>query len=221
MSLFPARKIIFDLDGTLIDSAPDLHAATNHTLRHIGRDTVTLDQVRHMVGYGALRLIQLGLEATGDGNEYTPEELRPIFLDYYSNNITAHTRLFEGALDMLRHFRDTGIDLGICTNKPIKLTEPILDNLGISDLFGAVTGGDSFDFKKPDPRHILETASKMPGEGPIVMVGDSRPDIEAAKAAGVPAIAVSFGYSQSPVKDLQPDRIIDSLTELPALIKRA
>ncbi|SDD60292.1 phosphoglycolate phosphatase [Kordiimonas lacus] len=221
MSLFPAQKIVFDLDGTLIDSAPDLHAATNHVLEHIGRKTVTLDQVRHMVGYGALTLIKLGLEATGDGDEYTPEELRPVFLDYYGKNSTAHTRLFDGALDMLQHFRAAGVDLAICTNKPFLLTEPILANLGLRDLFSAVSGGDSFDFKKPDPRHILETASQMPGEGPIVMVGDSRPDIEAARAAGVPAIAVSFGYSQTPVHELAPDRVIDSLAELKTLITPA
>ncbi len=221
MSVFPAQKIVFDLDGTLIDSAPDLHAATNHVLKHIGRETISLDQVRHMVGYGALTLIKLGLEATGDGNEYTPEELRPEFLDYYGRNITAHTHLFDGALDMLQHFRQAGMELAICTNKPFQLTEPILANLGIRELFSAVSGGDSFHFKKPDPRHILETAGQMPGEGPIVMVGDSRPDIEAAKAANVPAIAVSFGYSQTPVHELGPDRVIDHLSELTSLIKHA
>lgn len=221
MSQFLANKIIFDLDGTLIDSAPDLHAATNHVLKSIGRDTVSLDQVRHMVGYGALRLIELGLEATGDPEEYSAEDLRPTFLQYYGDNITTHTTLFDGALDMMTHFKNEGIELGLCTNKPIALTEPILNNLGIRELFSAVSGGDSFDFKKPDPRHIFETARKMTGEGPALMVGDSRPDIEAAKAANMPAIAVSFGYSQMPIQDLSPDVIIDHLSDLKGLIKRA
>lgn len=221
MSRFQANKIIFDLDGTLIDSAPDLHAATNHVLKSIGRDTVSLDQVRHMVGYGALRLIELGLEATGGTEGYTAEDLRPTFLEYYGDNITAHTRLFDGALDMMNHFKNEGIELGLCTNKPIALTEPILANLGIRGLFSAVSGGDSFEFKKPDPRHIFETGKKMTGEGPVVMVGDSRPDIEAAKAANIPAIAVSFGYSQTPIQDLGPDVVINHLSELKTLIRRA
>lgn len=221
MSQFPVQKIIFDLDGTLVDSAPDLHAATNHVLESIGRDTVTLDQVRHMVGYGALKLIELGLEATGGLADHTPEALRPTFLDYYGQNITNHTLPFEGAVDLLDHLTTSGFQLGLCTNKPIALTHPILENLGLDRFFGAITGGDSFSFKKPDPRHILETAAMLPGEGPILMVGDSLPDIKGAKAAGAHAIAVTFGYSQQPVRSLGADAVIDQLAEISHLIRPA
>lgn len=219
--MFPisVRKIIFDLDGTLVDSAPDLHAATNHVLTSIGRASVALDQVRHMVGYGALRLIELGLEATGGQEGYKAEDLRPLFLEYYGQHVTDHTVPFDGVFDTLREFQDAGIKMAVCTNKPAVLAEPVLRNVGLEPFFGAFTGGDSFSFKKPDPRHILETAAMLPGEGPVLMVGDSRPDIEGAKAAKLASIAVSFGYSQTPVEELGADQVIDNFSELAALIK--
>lgn len=221
MCAFPVNKILFDLDGTLVDSAPDLHAATNHVLQSIGRETVSLEQVRHMVGYGALKLIELGLEATGGMAEYTAEGLRPAFLDYYKSNVTNHTVPFDGALEVLESLKKSGFQLGLCTNKPAELTHPILENLGLSQYFGAVTGGDTFEFRKPDPRHILETAARLPGGGPILMVGDSLPDIAAARAAKAFSAVVTFGYSQTPVAELGADKVISSLRNLPALVTRA
>ncbi|NVJ98120.1 MAG: phosphoglycolate phosphatase [Alphaproteobacteria bacterium] len=221
MTQFAVQKIIFDLDGTLVDSAPDLHAATNHVLTQIGRDTVSLDQVRHMVGYGALKLIELGLEATGGMEDHTAEGLRPLFLDFYGQNITTHTRPFEGALDLLSHLKNEGYALAVCTNKPTVLTSPILQNLGMTPFFGAVTSGDTFPFRKPDPRHIIETANLLPGDGPILMVGDSRPDIDGAKAACAHSIAVSFGYSQYPAADLGADTVVDHLADIANLVSRA
>jgi len=214
MSKIVAAKVIFDLDGTLIDSAPDLHAATNHVLSSIGRDQVTLDQVRSFVGHGALMLIEKGLKATGGMENYSPLALRPAFLDFYGSNLTTHTRPFDGARDVLEHFQSVGVGMGICTNKPSALVRPILEGLGLDHYFSAITGGDTFDFKKPDPRHLLETAERIPGDGPILMVGDSAPDVDAARAAGVPSVAVTFGYSQTPAHELGADRVIETLTDL-------
>lgn len=214
MSKIVAAKIIFDLDGTLIDSAPDLHAATNHVLSFIGRDHVTLNQVRSFVGHGALMLIEKGLKATGGMEGHSPLALRTVFLDYYRKNLTAHTRPFDGARDILEHFRAAGVGMGICTNKPSALVAPILEGLGLDHYFSAITGGDTFDFKKPDPRHILETASRIPGGGAILMVGDSAPDIDAARAAEIPSVAVTFGYSQTPAHELGADRVIEALPDL-------
>lgn len=218
MSIFNVQKIIFDLDGTLIESAPDLHAATNHVLAHVDRPPITLDQVRHMVGFGALRLIELGLEATGGQENHTPSELLPVFLEYYRAHIADDTHVFEGGLEMLDALRSAGFSLAICTNKPMALTSPLLKALRIDHYFDAITGGDSFAFKKPDPQHLLETAIRMRGNGAFLMVGDSINDIAAAQAAKAPSIAVDFGYTDIPPHELGADRVISSLGELPQLV---
>ncbi|WP_262691509.1 phosphoglycolate phosphatase [Kordiimonas aestuarii] len=221
MTRFSVDKIIFDLDGTLVDSAADLHAATNHVLAHVGRKTVTLEQVRHMVGHGAKRLIELGLEATGGRDTHQAADLLPVFLKYYGDHIADGTRVFDGGLIMLNALKDKGFSLAICTNKPLALTRPLLQSLDIARYFDAVTGGDSFDFKKPDPRHLLETARLLPGDGPFLMVGDSINDIAAARDAAAPSVAVDFGYTDIAPHDLGADHLISHLSALPALVRRA
>jgi len=217
MPRFPAQIVVFDLDGTLVDTAADLHAATNHVLQSIGRDTVPLSAVRADVGFGALKLIERGMNRTGGMEGYSLDELKEVFLEYYAKNIAEHSALFPGGEAMLRSLSDKGISLAICTNKPIKLALQLLEELGLTHYFKAITGGDSFAFKKPDPRHIIETA-KMIGDGTFVMVGDSSPDIHAAKAAGIPAIGVTYGYGDVPMADLEPDALIQSLEEVVALV---
>ncbi len=214
MDQIHATRVIFDLDGTLIDSAPDLHAATNHVLKTIGRPAVTLEQVRSFVGHGALMLIEKALLATGGMNGYSPADLRPTFLEFYGDNLTRYTQPFPGAERVLSTLQSDGICLGLCTNKPAALVGPILEEIGFQAYFGAITGGDTFTFKKPDPRHLTETAKLLSGNGPVLMVGDSAPDINAAKAAGFPCVAVTFGYSQTPVGELGADRTISALPEL-------
>ncbi|TNE60669.1 MAG: HAD family hydrolase [Alphaproteobacteria bacterium] len=218
MPRFPARKIIFDLDGTLVESAPDLWQATNHVLAHVGRDPVTLEQVRHMVGFGALRLMELGLNATGGVGDHDVKSLLPVFLDYYSAHIADHTVFFPGVREMVAELKAGGCAVAVCTNKPVGLANQLLAALDARDLFGAVTGGDSFAFKKPDGRHIHETAALLPDDGAILMVGDSATDVNAAKDAGVPCVAVSFGYSTVPAADLGADALIHDLADLRPLI---
>ncbi len=219
--MFAVQKVIFDLDGTLIESAPDLYAATNHVLAYVGRHAVTLDQVRHMVGFGAKRLIELGLEATGGLDDHEPADLLPVFLDYYRAHIADNTHVFDGGVEMLEALKTAGFSLAVCTNKPMTLTTPLLKALGIEQYFDAATGGDSFSYKKPDPRHLTATAAQMPGTGAFLMVGDSINDIAAAKAAGAPSVAVDFGYTDIPPQELGANKVISSLHDLPPLLSFA
>ncbi|PCI63094.1 MAG: phosphoglycolate phosphatase [Kordiimonadales bacterium] len=219
MTQFTAQKILFDLDGTLVDTAPDLHAATNHTLQTIDRPPVPIDAVRHMTGFGAVKLIETALETTGGIEGYDFAKLRDVFLEYYSENICVHSALYPYCLDMLKQLGGAGFQLAVCTNKPIGLAVPLLEKLEIYSLFGAVTGGDSYSFKKPDPRHIQKTAELLPGHGPALMVGDASPDILGAQAASIPVIAVDYGYADQPIEALKPNHIIGSLADLPALLR--
>lgn len=203
--------IIFDLDGTLVDSARDLSAALNHVLIQAGRPEIPLSRVRNMVGNGAKAMIVKGFSETGDlpdGQEL--EAILQDFLDYYAENVTRRTVIFPGALDVIKKLVDQGIPLGLCTNKALKLTEKLITEIGLSNYFTTIVGGDSFDYCKPDPRHITSTVERM--NCPVnraIMVGDSANDVLAAKAAGMPVICVSFGYSQTPIPDLEPDYILD------------
>jgi len=221
MPLMPVKKVLFDLDGTLVDTAADLHAATNHCLKLIGRNTVNLQTVRHLTGYGALRLLEAALEATGGITSHTPEDLREDFLQYYTQNICVGSTLYPGVIELLNHLDSHNIPYGICTNKPLGLATKLMKALDIHDRFAAVTGGDSFPFKKPDPRHMIRTAALLNGDGPIAMVGDASPDIKGAKAAGITAVAVSYGYADIPLSEMQPDLTVGSLTELTEIFEPA
>lgn len=218
MQTFTAQKILFDLDGTLVDTAADLHAATNHTLQSIGREPVTLSQVRHMVGHGALRLIELGLEATGGRQDVEPKELLGTFLAYYEANISVHSMVYEGGFEMLKSLNDDGFRMAVCTNKPYAMAVSLLSKIGLRPYFEAVTGGDTFSFRKPDGRHLLETSTLISGTGKTLMVGDSSPDINAARNAGMDVIAVNFGYADVPPEKLGADALIGSLADLPSIL---
>lgn len=218
---FAARKIIFDLDGTLVDTAPDLLAATNHVLNGIGRNSVSLNQVRHMVGFGAMHLIELGLKATGGTGGQNLADLLNKFLTFYASNIAVSSKPFEGVLPVLNQLLSEGYSLGVCTNKPEKLATALLNELKLSHYFGVVVGGDSLPYKKPDPRPILYAANALPGTGPIVMVGDSRADIDGAKAAKVHSILVTFGYSAEDHHELYADKVITAWEALPACLTLA
>ncbi|NOZ66439.1 MAG: HAD-IA family hydrolase [Alphaproteobacteria bacterium] len=210
MSSHPSA-IIFDLDGTLVDSAPDLCGALNHVLKQAGRQEVDIGHVRHMVGDGARALIIKGFSTSGDlPDENGVNAILQDFLDFYLDNITAQTVIFPGALDVLKKLTEMNIPLGLCTNKAIKLTTKLMTESGLSDYFSAIIGGDSFDYCKPDPRHLTSTLREMEASSHrAVMIGDSINDILAAKSAGIPVICASFGYSKTPVATLNPDAIFD------------
>jgi phosphoglycolate phosphatase len=212
--------IVFDLDGTLIDSAPDLTEALNRVLAEQDMPPVTTAAVRHMVGDGAVKMIERGFAAAGrPWDDGLPLALRDSFLAHYEDCMTDNTVAFDGVLTALEALREAGQTLAICTNKPAAMSEIILAHLGLDHFFASVLGGDSLAVHKPDPLHLLETISRAGGSrDAAVMVGDSATDVGAARNAAVPVVAVSFGYTRIPPAELGADALIDHFDELlPAL----
>lgn len=217
--------VIFDLDGTLIDSAPDLAEALNRVLADQGLPSVELAAVRHMIGDGAVKLIERGFTAAGrafDGN--LPQELRQGFMDHYEDCMTDKTLPFPGAVEALEYLAGEGIRMAVCTNKPVAMSEVILDRLGLSKFFDALFGGDSVGVTKPDPTPLYAAIEGAGGNASpgnpngAVMVGDSHTDVATARAAGAPVVVVSFGYTRIAPRELGADVVIDHYDELiPAL----
>ncbi len=207
--------VVFDLDGTLVDTAPDLAQAMNAVLKTHGRGHVPLENVRQMVGQGARALMAKGMAATGaPADEALLDRLFDEFLAYYIDHIADFSVPFPGMVEQLGRCRDAGFAVGICTNKPEAASHRLLDELALARHFDAVVGGDSLSVRKPDPEHIHETVRRAGGlTGHAIMVGDSANDIDAARNASVPVIAVSFGYTQIPVRELRPDVTIDHFDE--------
>jgi len=209
--------VAFDLDGTLADTAPDLTASLNHTLRTLGRDPIPEARVRHLVGHGARALIRRGLTETGTAAEELVEEGFPIFIDYYADHICEGTRPYDGVEEALDVLAARGVALAICTNKPEALTFALLEALGWTDRFRGIVGADTLPVRKPDPAPLREAIARA-GGGPAAFVGDSITDADTARAAAIPLIAVSFGFSDRPVEALGADAVIDHYRELlPAL----
>jgi phosphoglycolate phosphatase len=212
-----ARNVlIFDLDGTLIDSAPDLHRSLNAVLAEQGRAAVGLEGIRAMVGDGAAKLVERGFADTGATVE--PAALPGLvqrFLVHYSAGRHAMTTAFPGVADTLAALHGRGCRLGVCTNKPYAPTMEILALLGLIRFFGAVTGGDSLPVRKPDPGHLLGTLDLLGAAAEhAVMIGDSANDVAVARAAGVPAVVVRYGYTRTPVEELGADAIIERFEEI-------
>jgi phosphoglycolate phosphatase len=212
--------LVFDLDGTLVDTAPDLIAATNHTLASLGRPAAPAELVRPMVSYGALAMIRTGIGA--EAADWPEERLYPLlttFIAHYEANIAATSRPFPGLLDALDTLAAAGHTLAVCTNKRERLALALLDELGLTSRFATIAGRDTFPVFKPDPGHLLGTIARCGGcPTRAVMIGDSGVDIAAARNAEVPVIGVSFGYSDPPVASHAPDALIDHYDELiPAL----
>lgn len=218
MSLLPAT-VVFDLDGTLVDTAPDLCAALNHALAALGRPGVPAEDVRHMVGHGARKLLERGLATSGEASTETIEAGVPHFLDYYAAHIADGSRPFNGVESALDALAAAGARLAICTNKPVALSVALVSALGWEGRFAANLGFDSVPRPKPDAGHVLAAIAAAGGDpATTVFVGDSITDTTAAKAAGVPVVAVSFGFSDRPATELGADAVIDHYDALlPAL----
>jgi phosphoglycolate phosphatase len=214
------ETIVFDLDGTLVDTAPDLTAALNAVMAREGRPPVPLDDVRHMVGRGARYLIERAMEATGA--PVMPDAVREMvdhFLVHYDANIAVTSRPFEGVEATLARLRAKGHRLGVCTNKPEALSLKLLRELKMLDVFPVVLGADSRSYRKPDPRHLFDVIEGLGGRREsAVLIGDSETDVKTARAAGVPVVAVSFGYTEIPVHELGADRVIDHYDALEAAL---
>lgn len=212
---FPFAIVGFDMDGTLLDTSGDLAAAVNYALGSIGRSPLTVEQVKPMVGGGARHMLAQGLTATGGYDEETLGLLHRRLLEHYEANISVHTQPFPGAVAAMDALDALGVKMGIVTNKYERLARIVLTDLGLIDRFTCVIGGDTLGPGRakpaPDPIHAMIERS---GGGPAAFVGDSLFDIDAAKAAGIPSIACSFGFLMQPVDELGADAIIDSYDEL-------
>nr|WP_310522602.1 phosphoglycolate phosphatase [Polymorphobacter sp.] len=218
MKVLPAT-VVFDLDGTLVDTAPDLCAALNHALGVLGRPGVPAADVRHLVGHGARKLLERGLAASGVASADLVEAGFPHFLDYYSAHIAVGSRPYAGVEAALEALAEAGCVLAICTNKPVALSVKLIAALGWSGRFAANLGFDSVPRAKPDPGHLFAAIAAAGGvPETTVFVGDSITDTTTAKAARVPVVAVSFGFSDRPVAELGADVVIDHYDALvPAL----
>lgn len=209
--------VIFDLDGTLIDTAPDLIDSLNHTIASADLAPVTFDDLTHLVGQGARVMIKRAFELRKVKlEEAETDALFSIFVEHYRQNMPGKSQPFPGAVECLERLAAAGMTLAICTNKSEALALPLIEALGLSNHFAAITGGDTFAVRKPDAAHIFGTIEKAKAtRDHAVMVGDSINDILAAKNAGVPSIGVDFGYSDVPITSLSPSTVIshfDALT---------
>jgi phosphoglycolate phosphatase len=216
----PLRAILFDLDGTLVESAPDLHATLVEVTAELGVSAPGLPELRTMIGDGARVLIRRALDAAGHPDDPALlERLFQGFLARYTANPCRHSFAYEGVVPVLTDLKASGIRMGVCTNKPHAPTLGLLDALGLAGFFGAVVGGDSLPVRKPDPEHALATlrALEVPPEEAI-FVGDSTNDVVTARAAGMKVIVVSFGYTNIPPRELGADLVIDRFDELPAAL---
>lgn len=219
-----APLVIFDLDGTLIDTAPDLIDSVNHTIAVADLAPVTFADLTHLVGQGARVMIRRAFELRGKPVEDGDVEfLLDRFLAHYKAHMPGQSLPYHGLVECLDRLSAAGMKLAVCTNKTEELALLLLDKLGLTQRFAAVTGGDTFPVRKPDARHILGTIERAGGDREkSVMIGDSINDILAARNAGIPSIAVTFGYSDVPVHELEPDHVIGGFDELTAdLIGRA
>lgn len=208
--------LVFDLDGTLVSSMEDLVATLNVVMTHAGHAAIPAQEVGHMVGLGAKVLIQRGLDFNGVA--WTEDDIAPLFrhfLEHYAANIAVHTRPFDGVVTALEMFRKDGWKLAVCTNKAERLTLPLLDELDLARHFDAVVGGDTFARAKPDAEPVLGAIARAGGQiAGSIMIGDSATDINAARNAGIPVVAVDFGYTPVPVRELGPDRVISHFDDL-------
>ncbi|HEY7979003.1 MAG TPA: HAD-IA family hydrolase [Rhizomicrobium sp.] len=223
MTALSLPALIFDLDGTLVDTAPDLLGAMNAVLVAQGRETVDPETLRHMVGFGAASLIRQAMTATGDPvAEDMLHRLVDDFVVHYGEHIADASVPFPGVIDTLTMLTSQGVPMGVLTNKPHELALPLLDALDMSKFFGAIHGAGRFSYVKPDPRVFHHVVEDLTGHAnaPALMVGDSTTDAKTARAANVPVILLSYGYTPDPVETLGADAVTGDFRDIPALARR-
>jgi phosphoglycolate phosphatase len=220
MSLSPI--VVFDLDGTLAETAPDIMRTLNVILEKESLPALPLERARELVGAGARALIERGFKVSGRPlDPATLERLFEQFLLIYAEDVASNSHLYEGVLEAMDVLQAEGFALAVCTNKPILHTRLILEHFGITKRFAAIAGRDSFPFHKPDPRHLTLTIEAAGGDpARAVMIGDSRTDILTARAAGIPCVCVPFGYTDVAIETLEPDLIIQHFDALAAAVRQ-
>jgi phosphoglycolate phosphatase len=215
-----APIVLFDLDGTLVDTAPDLVGTLNVIFGREGLPAVEYDAARNMVGGGARLMIERGLAANGrDLAAAEVDRMVRDYIDHYALHLADRSKPFPGVEAALDRLANKGCRLAVCTNKLEWLSLRLLDALGLTGRFVTICGADTFKLQKPNPDFLLRTIERTGGlPAAAVMVGDSINDIAPARAAGIPVVAVDFGYSEIPVRDLGPNRVIGAYSELPEAI---
>jgi phosphoglycolate phosphatase len=225
MEIRKPDMILIDVDGTLVDSVPDLAYCVDAMQARLGRPARGEAAVRNWVGNGVERLVERALTGELDGVPDAQDFQRafPVFLDLYARNTSQRSRLYPGVRESLEHFRTHGYALGCVTNKAARFTEPLLEDLGIAGYFSIIISGDTLPQKKPDPaplRHAAEFFGVAPEAA--LMIGDSVSDVKAARAAGFQIVCMSYGYNHGEdIRDARPDAVVDTMTEILPLLEQA
>jgi phosphoglycolate phosphatase len=219
------EMILIDVDGTLVDSVPDLAFCVDEMMRKLGRAAHGESKVRDWVGNGVERLVQRALigQLDGEPDEAEFQQAYPIFLDLYAENTSQRSLLYPGIREGLDYLKVKGYRLGCVTNKAAQFTLPLLKDLGIHDDFELIIAGDTLAKKKPDPLPLLHAAAQL-GAAPerSLMIGDSQSDVKAARAAGFQIVCMSYGYNHGEdIRSYHPDAVIDNLTEITSLLENA
>ena len=220
MTIQNKKLFIFDLDGTLVDTAPDFKNSINYMLNEINETEVSLEEIRNWVGYGARELIRRTVvDKNIPHDEQRIEEMLKIFLLHYTHNIDDDSVLFNNVRNVLEFLKDNGIKLAVCTNKMERLSNILLEKLNVLHMFDYLVGGDSLSKSKPDPFPLLNICEKLNTEiSDSIMIGDSVTDLNAGKGAGMPVVLVSYGYTDN--KDIynEADLVINDFSQLKELV---
>ena len=219
--------ILFDLDGTLVDTAPDLMSAHNHVMKKFGYNSKSVDEIRNLVGKGASVLIGRSIwgSAKKEFSKITDEKIKKEmvkeFIDYYGNNIVKKSKLIKGVENFLIWAKNNNISMGVCTNKQEHLAVDLLKQIKIYDYFEYVAGGNTFDYCKPDPRHLTNVIEIMGGDiKKSIMFGDSENDADAAKSAGIPMILLEDGYTDKSVNQIHHDYLIKDYLGIEKIVSK-
>ena len=218
MARIPFDIVGFDLDGTLIDTSGDLAAAVNYAIGTIDRPPFPVEEIKPFVGKGAKVMLQRALTASGGFDDALLGRLLPILLDYYEQNLAIHSRPYPGLIAAMDALEQAGVKLAICTNKAERFTIPLMHQIGLSDRFASIVGGDTVGVAKPDPAPIRAMIERA-GGGRAIFLGDTINDIAGARNAGIPSVAVSFGFLDGPIEELEADAIIHHFDELVPLLQ--
>lgn len=211
-------SVTFDLDGTLVDTAPDLVRVLNEVTATDGLESISVAKIRNMIGYGSMALIRNAYRyADRDLKEEHAKELQTLFLNLYADDICRLSKPYPGVFEVLSHLKRSGARLSVCTNKPGVMARPLLEKLDLARFFDRIVGAGDVPFHKPSARHIYAAVGHR-GNKPIVMVGDGAPDALAAKAAKVPSVLMNYGYSPKSVYSLGADKVLRSFRELPSAL---
>lgn len=218
---FPFDLVGFDLDGTLLDTSDELTASVNHTLARMGRQTLTRDEVRPMIGLGARHMLDVGLARSGGSSEELVREWLPVLLDHYGDNLGSGSAPFPGVIEAMDRLAAMGVRLAVVTNKYERFAVRLLAELGLAPRFGCIIGGDTMGKGKAKPHRAgIDEMKRRCASERAAFIGDSIYDIEAGKSAGVPTVAVSFGFLTQPVDELGADAVIDHYDELIPTLER-